>query len=49
MTIGKAFQVEPLEATIGAVVMDLKLAQLDDAHMAELADWRCGAAHGLES
>ncbi len=36
MTTGKAFQVEPFEATFGAVVTGLKLTQLDDASFARL-------------
>jgi alpha-ketoglutarate-dependent taurine dioxygenase len=36
MTVATAFKVEPLEATFGAVVTGLKLAQLDDAAFAQL-------------
>ncbi len=36
MTVGKTFEVEPLEASFGAVVTGLKLAQLDEATFARL-------------
>ncbi len=36
MTTGKDFEVEPLDATFGAVVTGLKLARLDDATFAQL-------------
>ncbi len=36
MTTRKAFQTDPLDATFGAVVTGLKLAQLDDATFAQL-------------
>ncbi len=38
MTIGRSFGVEPLEATLGAVVTGLKLAQLDDDTFVRLYD-----------
>ena len=38
MTIGKTFEVEPFDATFGAVVTGLKLAQLDDDTFARLYD-----------
>ncbi len=38
MSIGNSFGVEPLEATLGAVVTGLKLAQLDDDTFARLYD-----------
>ena len=38
MAIGKSFAVEPLEATFGAVVTGLRLAQLDDDSFARLYD-----------
>ena len=37
-TVGKSFGVEPLEATFGAVVTGLRLAQLDDDSFARLYD-----------
>ena len=40
MTTGTRFEVEPLDATFGAVVTGLRLAQIDDATFAELyATW----------
>ncbi len=38
MTHGKTFEIEPVEATFGAVVTGLKLAQLDDGTFARLYD-----------
>ena len=43
MTIGRSFGVEPLEATLGAVVTGLKLAQLDDNTFVRLYDPDAGS------